>query len=455
MTAPRHPRTTCFGLILACSLLLTVTGAAGAQSTPGTVDTSFGGGFVTAVGDASTARAMAVDSAGRVVAVGDYSDHWVIVRFTAAGALDTTFGSAGQVILFGQGAGDWALDVAIQTVQTEEKIIVVGLGGIFDDQQFTIVRLNADGSMDSTFGTNGIVQTEITRYGSNAYAVAAQPDGKIVVAGFSFNRYHGTDRTALTIARYNVDGSLDTQTFGTPNSKKDVKRGAPPHKGYLIDDISPETNEGVFPGGIALQADGKIVLAGFSGQSYLTYQPFEGWTIARYNSDGSVDSSFGIGGKVIAESLPGFDKQQAKGVAIQSDGRILVSGRGWNIGGDFDAVVMRYEANGSVDETFGAGGLARSWLTEEEDHGGQLAIQSNGKIVVANKYLSDMAAFRFNPDGTPDTSFGTSGTGLSDLVGAYPGSTELVFSLALDANGGIFVGGSSAGLGLAITKFHP
>ncbi|MBN2491412.1 MAG: fibronectin type III domain-containing protein [Planctomycetes bacterium] len=457
MNRRRLSRAASLGLVLACGLVLALAGTPAAQTTPGTVDTSFGGGdgFVSALGSMAFARAMAVDSLGRILAVGDYNGAWVILRFTTDGQLDTTsFGSSGQVGLFGQGLCDRALDVTTQLIGNDEKIVVVGLTGFYADQQFTVVRLNADGSMDSSFGTNGIVQAEISPYGSGSYAVAVQPDGKIVVAGFSFNKDH---RAALTVARYNVDGSLDTQTFGTPNSPKDVKRGAPPHKGYIIDDIAAETNDNVYPGAIALQVDGKIVVAGFSGQSGLfQYQSWEGWTVARYTAGGSVDATFGTNGKVIAETLPPwFDRRQAKGVAIQADGKILVSGRGWTSDlSEFDAVVMRYNANGSADDTFGTNGLTRSWLTGEQDHGGPVAMQSDGKILVADKYLSDMAVFRFNQNGTPDTSFGTSHTGLSDLVGASPGSTEFVYSLALDANGGIFVGGSTDGAGLDVAKFH-
>ena len=441
------------GLVLTCGLLLALSGPGTAQPAPGTVDTSFGsGGIVTIGSSGSEIRAMTVDTAGRVVAVGRNGGYtgWVIVRFLGNGDLDPSFGTNGQVILFGQNSDEFAMDVAFQTVQNEERIVVVGLTGAVRDNDFTIVRLRADGSMDPSFGSGGIVRHRLDSYCCGSQAVAIQPDGKILVGGFSFSR---KGYGAIALARYTIDGNLDVGNFGPPD-----KKGNRP--GYIIETITDTANDGIQQRSVAIQPDGKIVAGAYTGQNYW-YDPNYGWTVARYNADGTVDTGFGTNGKITETTLTGFTYITLTGVGFQSDGSIIASGRAWNDGPEYgtDIVVLRYDTGGNKDYAFGQSGLARTWLSVNYVLVGprwnRLGIQADDKIVVggAQNYPdSDLMVFRFLPDGNADISFGTGGR--SELIGAYPESYELAFALAIDpATGGIYVAGLSSWI-MAIAKFH-
>jgi uncharacterized delta-60 repeat protein len=443
MSACRFFRKALLGLVVAGWLVpALVGGASDAQSpAPGTMDTSFG--YVTLLSSPGRMYALAVDESERIVAAGELDGHWVVTRILANGTLDTSFGSAGQVLLFGQTAGDRAYDVALQS---DGKIVVVGWTGFGVDEQFTVVRLDANGGLDSTFGNGGIVKTPINKTGAIATAVAIQKDGKIVVGGVSKNSLARQD---ITLARYNQDGSLDTAGFGPL-----VKKNKPDRYGYVIDDIDAETGDGVYRGVIALQPDGKILVGGWAGQLGSHPEQLRGWMVARYQPDGSVDDSFGTQGKVMAESYGPFTYLHLKGLAVQNDGKIVASGRGRpDYPATFDAIVLRYEANGNLDSGFGSGGLACAGFPTEV-HGTQVALQEDGKIVVALSD-ADLMAFRFLADGTPDATFGAGHgiDGQSERVG-YPGKTHAADAIALSSTG-IFIGGDSYDpMVMTLTKFH-
>ena len=315
MSARRFLWKALLGLVVAGWLVPALVGGAADAQSPGTMDTNFG--YVTVLSSPGRIYAMAVDEYDRVVAAGELDGHWVITRVLANGTIDTSFGSAGQVLLFGQTAGDRAYDVAIQS---DGKIVVVGWTGFAVDEQFTVVRLNENGGLDSTFGNGGIVKTPINKTGAIATAVAIQQDGKIVVGGVSKNSLAKQD---ITLARYNQNGSLDTAGFGPL-----VKKNKPDRYGYVIDDIDADTGDGVYRGVIALQPDGKILVGGWAGQLGSHPEQLRGWMIARYQPDGSVDDSFGTQGKVIADSYGPFTYLHLKGLAVQNDGKIVASGRG-------------------------------------------------------------------------------------------------------------------------------
>jgi uncharacterized delta-60 repeat protein len=241
----------------------------------------------------------------------------------ASGDLDPSFGAGGKVITYFGGV-DQAHKVA---VQTDGKLVVVGTNNyIPGNARVALVRYNPNGNLDPTFGSNG---ESLTDFGADAdgYALALEPDGKIVVTGRIFGNFNGYFN--WIIARFNSNGSLDT-TFGSG--------------GRTITDF------GSFDAAtaVAIQTDGKIVVAGEADSNF---------GIARYNPDGTLDSTFGAGGKNVSYFLSG----PATAMAIQSDGKIVV------VGGGFSYGVARYNSNGTFDSSFGVDGkvtpIARMVIT--------------------------------------------------------------------------------------------
>ena len=193
------------------------------------------------------------------------------------------------------------------------------------------------GTLDASFGTGGKVTTDFAGAGDGAGPIAVQPDGKLVAAGAA--TING--QVDFALARYNSDGTLDT-SFGTA--------------GRVTTDFGSPWEA---PSALAIQGDGKIVVAGFTevGQ-------FAAFAVARYNSDGTLDTTFGGGGKAITGFANdtnlvalGPVSAQAYSVAVQPDGKIVVAGYA-NIDGEEDFAVVRYKANGTLDLAFGAGGKA-------------------------------------------------------------------------------------------------
>lgn len=244
----------------------------------------------------------------------------------------------------------------------------------------------AAGAVDTCFGTDGKVITDITADRDYSRAIAIQSDGKIVVAGIS--GYSATSGTAdFTVVRYNTDGSLDTSFDGD---------------GIVRTDFSTWTvNDDDYCRGLAIQPDGKIVVGGRSFTSPTTYA----LAVIRYNTDGSLDTTFDGDGKAQ------FDMQaiiEMYGFALQPDGKILVAGRALS-NGVFSGVIARFNPNGSLDTSFGTNGSTTGSMSGIFS----LALLNDGRIVVGGTQGVDAsAAFalsRLNPNGSVDTSFGTNG----------------------------------------------
>src|SRR5262245_33812191 len=214
------------------------------------------------------------------------------------------------------------------------------------------------GTLDASFGTGGRVTTTIGGNFDFARGVVVQPDGKIVAAGVAMGDL-GSD---FGLTRYNSDGTLDT-SFG-------------------INGIATTDFGGNFEGAwsVALQEDGKIVAAGLT-----TLSGINQFALARYNSDGTLDASFGTGGRVTT-GFPGASVANAFSVALQPDGKVVVAG--WtNIDGGADFALARYTSTGSLDASFGTGGRV---ITAFADSQGlslagvfSVAVQPDGNIVAA------------------------------------------------------------------------
>jgi uncharacterized delta-60 repeat protein len=324
----------------------------------------------------------------------------------APGGLDPSFGTGG--ILKTAVPGNQAPAVVLQP---DGKIVVTGSS--------SVIRYKPDGSLDSSFGTGGVV----TRADTHFNALALQPDGKILVAGFAFNP---PIPGVFELERYLPDGSLDP-SFGSGGVATT----------RIFSGYQPEI------GALALQADGKIIAAGGDGARV---------TVARYLPDGSLDTSFGPGGIVTTTPAAG----EAQAVAVQSDGKIVVAGSGWPFA-DYGSIV-RYRPDGSLDPSFATGGIVATPLGPLH----ALVLQPDGKILVgggAYRFLSQaFGVARYNPDGSPDLSFGTGGETMTDA--GWSGGTQ---AIALQPDGDIVAAGQgsprsvtySNSFQFALVRYHP
>src|SRR5579885_1749835 len=332
------------------------------------------------------ARAVAIQSDGKIVAAGFSSNHnsdFALVRYNTDGSLDDTFSGDGRVTTNFGGDDDEAFGVAIQA---DGKIVVIGFSDANRDFDFALARYNPDGSLDTSFGGDGKVLTDFGGSDDESFGVAIQADGKIVVAGFS----DVNGDFDFAIVRYNPDGSLDN-TFG--------------NGGKIATDFGGGSDDGAFA--LSIQTDGRIVVSGFSIPGVSKTADF---AIARYNTDGSFDTTFDNDGKVITDF--GGDDDEANGVAIQGDGKIVAAGFS-DANGDFDFALARYNPDGSLDTSFGGDGEVLTDFDRSDDEAFGVAIQADGRIVAAgfsdvNRDF-DFAIVRYNSDGSRDNTFGSNG----------------------------------------------
>jgi uncharacterized delta-60 repeat protein len=347
------------------------------------------------------AFAVAIQSDGKIVAAGETfssSNGWCVslARYASNGSLDMSFGNGGKVLTVVSGG---ATAVAIQN---DGKIVVAGYDHIYS---FVLVRFNSDGTLDTSFGNSGQV---LTNLGGGASAIAIQSDGRIVAAGYSYNTY-GYD---FALTRYNGNGTLDV-TFGS--------------RGAVISDASAYSIMGGGASSLAIQTDGKIVAA---GGSYLI----------RYNSDGSLDTTFNLAGKVISGSY----YETMSGVGIQTDGKIVAAGSSYNGMGSYDFALTRYNIDGSPDFTFNGNGRAVTPVMSLYPLGPATVVpdQSNGKIVAAGYSQYQFVLARYNSDGSPDTTFASVGE-IITTGGGYWSNNSFVNDIAVQNDGKIVVAGSS------------
>jgi uncharacterized delta-60 repeat protein len=254
--------------------------------------------------------------------------------------------------------------------KTDGKLVVAGYSWNGSSYDFALVRYNADGSLDASFDGDGIVTTAIGAANDYAQSVIQQADGKLVVAGYSWNG--SNDDVALV--RYNTDGSLDTGFDG--DGKVTTAIGTGYDEGYSV----------------IQQADGKLVVAGtsYNGSS-------NDFALVRYNADGSLDASFD--GDGIVTTAIGAGDDYGRSVIQQADGKLVVAGYSWN-GSNDDVALVRYNEDGSLDTSFDGDGKVTTAIGAGDDYGRSVIQQADGKLVVAghssngNNY--DVALVRYD-----------------------------------------------------------
>jgi uncharacterized delta-60 repeat protein len=380
----------------------------------GDLDQTFGAGGIVTTDFGNTfdmGEEVAIQPDGKIVVAGtretgsgDFAGDFAVARYNADGSLDATFGTGGIVFTdLNAGSGDVARGLVLQA---DGRIVVAGDSTMSVSpfgQDFAVVRYNTDGTLDTTFGTGGVVLTDFgASFFEEAFAVAIDSAGRIVVAGGSYT--FATQRD-FAVARYNPDGSLDPSFNGD---------------GRAITAIS--ANNFDVAADVAIQADDKIVVAGFADSNFavarfnvdgtldgsattnfgglfaaataVLIQPdgkvlavgsttsttTTDFALVRFNTDGTPDATFGINGHVMTDFTA---TDVLTDVVLQADGRIVVTGRTFDQTNGDDFALARYEANGTLDATFGTAGIVRTDIATSSDEARGMAIQADGKIVVA------------------------------------------------------------------------
>jgi uncharacterized delta-60 repeat protein len=326
------------------------------------------------------------------------------------GAIDTSF-AAGKLIDAFSDRDDY---VEAMALQADGRLVVAGHTTVTGSgTDFAVVRYLRDGGLDTSFGTGGRLTTAIaagTRT-DDARAVALDAQGKILVAGTSDGGATGQD---FALVRYNADGSLDAG-FGDG--------------GKVVTSFGNDADHAL---AILVQLDGKIVLGGESYQGTATGQDF---ALVRYNNDGSLDTSFGNGGKVLT-AISGFGGKDS----IHALARQVVNGqeRIVAVGGESGFVMARYHADGTLDAGFGNGGTIANLLGSTVGAANAVVVDDAGKLVIAGHSQQNFALVRLNVDGSFDTTFGIGGRVVHQVsVNDWDQAT----SVALQNDGKVVVGG--------------
>ena len=344
----------------------------------------------------------------------------------AAGDLDPTFGTTGMVMTDINRSTDIAQAVAIQA---DGKLVVVGQTykhNDYSDEDFVVTRYNTDGTLDNTFGARGRVRTDFPGLAAVPSAVLIQPDGKIVVAGGAFPLF--TFAGNFEVVRYNPNGSLDT-SFGN---------------GGIVTTNFPE---GSYAFDVALQPDGKIIAAGTVFVDFVIGdQSDTDFALARYNPDGTPDATFGNGGQVSTDFVGMED--DVFSVLIQPDGKIVAVGSANNPATYYDFAAVRYLSNGTIDTTFGvAGKVTTDFGDQNFDRARSAALQSDGRILAAgfaisqNGGVQNFAVARYTSNGVLDTTFSRDGKTQIDFGNCCQSATKVL----LQSDGKIIAVGGSNG----------
>ncbi len=390
---------------------------------PGTLDASWGassplgaGKVITAIGGGDDfGGALAVQSDGKVVLAGYCYNgtkfDFCAARYNTDGALDTAWGTGGKVVtVIGSGSGhDFVTAIALQP---DGKVLLAGACSNGVSGAFCAIRYNANGTLDTTWGVGGKVITAFDNLASGAYAMTLQADGKALLAG----QCNGVANYDFCSARYNANGTLDI-TWGTD--------------GKIVTPIDGRSSNAT---AISMQPDGKVLMAGecYGGTG-------ADFCSARYNANGTLDATWGSGGAVVTPV--GSSEDIAYDIAIQPDGKVLMAGQCYG-STSYDFCAVRYNANGTLDTTWGTGGSVITAIGSDRDYAYAIALQPDGKVLLAGSCVEaatyDVCTARYNADGTPDTSWGIRGKVITPVgIG-----NDFGYAIALQRDGKVLLAGS-------------
>ncbi|MEO8152566.1 MAG: hypothetical protein ABI605_05805 [Rhizobacter sp.] len=405
-------------------------------SSDGKVTTPFTGGN-NAIGSGD-ANAVSLQSDGKIVVAGAINQDFGIVRYKSDGSIDNSFGLSGNGIV----TTNWSVNlnsqadsIAAMVQDSTGRFVVAGYSQVSGNFRFSVARYLSDGTPDHDFGFVGsaTLQPE-SGADSSVNAITVQPsspgatDGKVVLGGFSGV---GGDTNKFALARFNTTGTIDTG-FGTLGSS--------------VFDLGG--NDAIYALGV--QTNGLILAAGVSTHTCV---------LARFHADGSqFDSSFGstqtrinsLAGTVVVP-FGGSDDCQLRSIAVQDDGKVVVAGytiTTTTSGTTSKFALARYDATGVLDGAFGVNGIATVDMGSNAE-ANAMAVQADGKFVLAGTAGGNFALVRFNANGMLDTSFASDGKSLADF-----GSGDVAKAVAIQPNGNIVAAGSS-GNQFAVARYKP
>lgn len=408
-------------ILLAFSFLLCIS----LRAQDGTRDNSFGsngvaqavlvapnGASINTTGDLTK---IIVQPDGKIIQVGYKSsstgDDFIVIRYLKDGGLDMSFGLEGGWSATNISGNDRAHSVALQS---DGKIVVGGECIVNGKNIGALVRYTSAGTLDLTFGTNGILRSDLFPGASGINSVAIQPDGKIIVAGFASNGANND----FFLARYLSDGALDAGFGSGGKTVTDLQNG----------DIATD---------VKILADGRILLAG-TANTGLTNK----FALAFYTSNGQLDASFNGTGNLVS-TVTG----QGRSVAVTNDGKIYLSGLS---GAQF--TIVSYLFNGTLNTAFGGSGVAQSSFGGTSNSR-SVMVQCDGKVVVGGDYgTSSYAVARYLVNGSLDLSFNGNGR---IILNTGNNNRDYGFSGLAFQEGKILMGGISFTAASFYTRFHP
>jgi len=406
------------GRAMLVTMLLALVLPTVALAAAGALDTTFSGDgkLVTNVHPTrdDSFEDIAIQSDGKIVAVGisetTGSEIISVVRYKPRGALDTTFSGDGKVFTR---LGNTYSEAHSVAVQPNGKIVVAGQrcdsSWVCDA---AVVRYNANGSLNKTFSGDGKAFVDFGGGDNGSYGgLAIQPDGKIVIAGYMWN---GSNYD-MTVYRLNPNGSLDTTFSGDGKARVGFGSGRNDEARALV-----------------LHSNGKISVAGYTCDASWGNCNF---AVARFMSNGALDKTFSGNGKLTTNF--GAD-DYCYGAALQADGKLVVAGQRYD-GSSYKIALARYNHNGSLDTTFAGNGkrvtpFGFSWASD-------VLVDGNGKIVIAGPAGNDFGVVRYNTNGSLDSTFNGNGKVAVDF-----GKTESAYAIVLDGKGRYVVGGIKYGV---------
>jgi uncharacterized delta-60 repeat protein len=358
-------------------------GVDGAYGTTGYCAVPFDNGAI------AIANAMALLSNNEGVLAGyaelEAGTSFALAQISTAGVLDTTFNSSGSMpgtnaTLIGEGCSGNAI-----ALDANGNYLLAGVAVLSGSPQYALARYTSAGVLDSSFNQTGFVTTPINLT-SEAFALTVQPNGQIVLGGFSI--VNGVSN--FCVARYNADSSLDTEFNAS---------------GAMPGTVTTPVGASAKIYGIALDANGAIVAAGTADSAF---------ALARYTPAGVLDITFNSEGNFpgTVETVIGSN-DQINAIALQSNGAIVVAGSSTNDAGTWFAIA-RYNSNGTLDTTFNSGGAMPGVATVaigSYASAQAVTIDSSGNIVVGGTSDNNAILARFTTSGVLDTTFGSAGSG--------------------------------------------
>ncbi len=353
-----------------------------------------------------------------------------------AAGLDTTFNNTGTVI-HNNAAGGNSNDTGYSiTTDSSGRILVAGYSkNASSNEDMVIWRYNVNGTLDTTFnGTGYVIHNSAAGGNGNDYGLSIVTDstGRILVAGYSKNASNNYD---MVIWRYTSNGTLDTTFNGT---------------GYVVHNGAAGGNGDDYGNSLALDSSGRIVVTGYSQNA----RNNSDMVIWRYNTNGTLDTTFNGTGYVVHGSAAGADGYDwGTSVTLDTSGRILVAGGSHNPSSDYDLVIWRYNANGTLDTTFNGTGFVihagAAGGVNNYDQVSSITTDSSGRILVTGHSMNavgpdwDMVIWRYNANGTLDTTFNGTGFVVHGAAAGGVNNHDYGASITTDAAGKIIVAGSS------------